>query len=194
LIGVYVRVSTSGQKSYSQRVEIQRWLDAHGYTSEAVQWFEDIQTGKTMARPALQALQKAVFDGSVKTVVVWKLDRLARNFREGVEVVCDWCQKGIRVVSVTQQIDLDGTVGRMVAGVLFAIAEIELQHIQERQAIGIAVAKKKGIYTGRALGTTKAKPERARALRKQGLTYKEIAVFLNVSERTIYNYVVHKVV
>ena len=96
-----------------------------------------------MARPALHALQKAIFDGTVKTVVVWKLDRLARNFREGVEVVCDWCQKGIRVMSVTQQIDLSGTVGRMVAGVLFAIAEIELQHIRERQAIGITVAKKK---------------------------------------------------
>jgi DNA invertase Pin-like site-specific DNA recombinase len=49
---------TSGQKSYSQRVEIQRWLDAHGHTPEAVKWFEDIQTGKTMARPALQELQK----------------------------------------------------------------------------------------------------------------------------------------
>ena len=57
------------------------------------------------------------------------------------------------MVSVTQQIDLSRTVGRMVAGVLFAIAEIELQHIRERQAIGIAVAKKKGVYTGRVLGT-----------------------------------------
>jgi DNA invertase Pin-like site-specific DNA recombinase len=105
-----------------------------------------------------------------------------------VEVVCDWCQKGIRVVSITQQIDLSGTVGRMVAGVLFAIAEIELQHIRERQAVGIAIAKKKGIYIGRMLGTTKAKPERARALKKQGLTYKEIATALNISERTVYNY------
>jgi DNA invertase Pin-like site-specific DNA recombinase len=74
----------------------------------------------------------------------------------------------------------------MVAGVLFAIAEIELQHIRERQAIGIAVAKKKGVYTGRMPGTTKAKPERASALKKRGLTYKEIALALNVSERTVY--------
>ena len=188
MIGVYVRVSTLGQKSYSQRVEIQRWLDAHGHPAKAVQWFEDIQTGKSMARPALQELQKGIFDGNIKTVVVWKLDRLARNFREGVEVVCDWCQKGIRVVSVTQQIDLSGTVGRMVAGVLFAIAEIELQHIRERQAIGIAVAKKKGVYTGRRAGTTKAAPSRARTLRKQGLTIGEIAQALGVKERTVYNY------
>jgi len=141
-----------------------------------------------MARPSLHALQKGIFDGTIKTVVVWKLDRLARYFREGVEVVCDWRQKGIRVVSVTQQIDLSGTVGRMVAGVLFAIAEIELQHIRERQAIGIAVAKKKGIYTGRKFGKTKAPPARARALRKQGLTVSEIAQALGVEERTVFNY------
>ena len=57
--------------------------------------------------------------------------------------MCDWHQKGICVVSVTQQIDLSGKVGRMVAGVLFAIAEMDWQQVRERQAIGIAVAKKK---------------------------------------------------
>jgi len=188
LIGAYVRVSTSGQKSYSQRQEIQRWLDAHGHDEKSVKWFEDIQTGKTIKRPAMQELQKSIFNGDVKTVVVYKLDRLARNFREGVEVVCDWCQKDIRVVSVTQQIDLGGTVGRMVAGVLFAIAEIELQHIRERQAAGIAVAKNKGIYTGRALGTTKANPERAKELKDQGFKNKEIAQALNISRSTVFNY------
>jgi DNA invertase Pin-like site-specific DNA recombinase len=49
----------------------------------------------------------------------------------------------VRVVSVTQQIDLSGTVGHLVAGVLFAIAEIELQNTKERQAAGIAAAKKR---------------------------------------------------
>jgi len=187
LIGVYVRVSTSGQKSYSQREEIQRWLDAHGHDEKSVQWFEDIQTGKTIARPAMQALQKAIFDGVVKTVVVYKLDRLARNFREGVDVVCDWCQQDIRVVSVTQQIDLSGTVGRMVAGVLFAIAEIELQHIRERQAAGIAAAKDKGVYQGRQKGTYKASPARARALKAKGMKPGEIMKALGIKSRTTLN-------
>jgi DNA invertase Pin-like site-specific DNA recombinase len=47
---------------------------------------------------------------------------------------------------VTQQIDLSCTVGHLVAGVLFAIAEIELQHTREHQAAGITAARKRGVY------------------------------------------------
>ena len=62
------------------------------------------------------------------------------------------------------------------------------QHIKERQAAGIAVAKAKGIYTGRKKNTTKAKPERAKTLKEQGLTHAEIAQALNVTIRTVGNY------
>lgn len=61
---------------------------------------------------------------------------------------------------------------------------MEWQHTRERQAAGIALAKKRGIYTGRQKGTTKAAPARARALRQQGLTVLEIAKALGVKERT----------
>jgi DNA invertase Pin-like site-specific DNA recombinase len=125
---------------------------------------------------------------TLKTIVVWKLDRLARSMKEGINVLSSLCEAGVRVVSVTQQIDLSGTVGQMVAGVLFGIAQIEHQHIKERQAAGIAVAKEKGIYIGRKAGTTKAKPERAKELKAQGLKNKEIAQALNVTIRTVGNY------
>ena len=57
---------------------------------------------------------------------------------------------------MTQQIDLSGVVGRMVASVMFGLAEIELEYRRERQAAGIQVAKKAGVYRGRQKGTTKA--------------------------------------
>ena len=133
-------------------------------------------------------MQDAIFAGEIDTVVVWKLDRLARNLKEGVNVLADWCQRGVRVISITQQVDLSGSVGNLIASLLFGIAEIELQHSKERQAIGIALAKKRGVYTGRRLGTTKATPARARALRKQKLTIPEIAQALGVKQRTVYNY------
>ena len=119
---------------------------------------------------------------------MWKLDRLARNLKEGVNVLADWCQRGVRVIAITQQIDLSGPVGHLIASLLFGIAEIELQHVKERQAIGIALAKKNGVYTGRKFGTTKAKPSRARTLKKQGLTIAEIAKALGVKQRTVYHY------
>lgn len=101
--------------------------------------------------------------------------------------MADWCQRGIRVVSITQQVDLSGPVGQLIAGVLFGITRIEHQHIRERQAIGIATAKKMGVYTGRQKGTTKAQPC-GRPLRRQRLTVPEIAQALGVKERSVFNY------
>jgi DNA invertase Pin-like site-specific DNA recombinase len=105
-----------------------------------------------------------------------------------VNVLADWCQRDVRVVSITQQIDLSGTVGHLIASLLFGIAEMEYQHIKERQAAGIAVARGKGVYKGRKKGATKAKPERARELKAKGLNAQEIANALHVSERTVFRY------
>ncbi len=53
--------------------------------------------------------------------------------KEGVNVLADWCQRGVRVIAVTQQIDLSGPVGNLIASLLFGIAEIELHHAKERR-------------------------------------------------------------
>jgi len=188
MISIYIRVSSHSQKGDSQKAAITQWLQSHNHDVNDVRWYEDTETGKTMNRENFQALQEDIFRGEIKTVIVWKLDRLARSLQEGVNVVADWCQRDVRIVSIIQQIDLSGTVGHLIASLLFGIAEIELQHTRERQAAGIVVAKKRGIYKGRLKGATKAKPERARELHAKGLNTKEIANALSVSERTVFRY------
>ena len=188
MIACYCRVSSRRQRTDSQKAEITRWLTSHGIELSTVQWFEDIETGMTTRRPAFERMQRTIFDRAVNTVVVWKLDRLSRRQHEGITLLADWCERDVRVVVVTQQIDLRGALGRMVASVLFGLAEIEMEYRQERQAAGIAVAKKRGVYRGRQKGTTKARPRRARILRRQGLTIPEIANALQVSERTVFRY------
>src|SRR6516165_8302630 len=159
-MAVYIRVSSpKGQKTDSQRVELEAWLKRQRV--KGARWFEDRESATTLQRDAFQKLQVAIFAGEIDTVVVWKLDRLARSLREGVNVLADWCQRGVRVIAVTQQIDLGGPLGQMIASLLFGIAEIELHHTRERQAAGIALAKKRGIYIGWQPGTTKAAPARA---------------------------------
>lgn len=187
-IAAYCRVSSRQQRNDSQRAEIARWLSANGMKPKTVQWFEDVETGSTLRRPAFDQLQTAIFAGSVKTVVLWKLDRLSRRQRDGVNVLADWAERGIRVVSITQQIDLSGPVGRMVAALMFGLAEIETEYRRERQFAGIRLAKERGRYTGRQAGTTKAMPQRAKQLRDRGLTIPEIASALDVSERTAFRY------
>ena len=99
------------------RREIQRWLDGNGVDAASVRWFIDKSTGDNLDRPEFERLQAAVFLGEVKTVVVWKLDRLSRNLRDGINTLADWCDRGLRVVSVTQQIDFNGAVGNHLVGI-----------------------------------------------------------------------------
>jgi DNA invertase Pin-like site-specific DNA recombinase len=103
-------------------------------------------------------------------------------------VLADWAERGLKIVVVTQQIELSGAVGRMIAALLLGLAEIELEYRAERQAAGIDLAKKKGVYKGRKAGTTKAKPDRARELRDRGLRNDEIAEALDVNKRTVLRY------
>ena len=111
-----------------------------------------------------------------------------RRLRDGVNLLADWCERGLKIVVVTQQIELNGPVGRMIAAVMLGLAEIELEYRRERQAAGIQVARKKGSYKGRKKGTTKSKPDRAKELRDKGLTVAEIGQALGVSERTAFRY------
>jgi DNA invertase Pin-like site-specific DNA recombinase len=192
VIACCCRVSSARQKADSQRPEIGRWLLGNGSDPSLVEWFEDKETGQTFKRPEFDRLQKAIFAGTIKTVVVWKLDRLSRRQRDGVGLLADWCERGVRVVAMTQQIDLSGAVGRMVASVLFGLAEIESEYRCERQAAGIVVAKERGVYRGRRLGTTKAAPRRAQELRGRGFTVEEIATALGISRRTALRYLAAK--
>lgn len=188
-IAAYVRVSSKDQKTDGQRDVIARWLQGNGIDPGSVAWYVDVESGRAMTRPALDRLRADTFAGAVRTVVVFKLDRLARRLREGLELLCDWCEQGVRVVSVTEQVDVSGAFGRMVAAVMLGLAEIEWEYRRERQAAGIAAARRSGVYRGRRPGTTtKARPERAVELRARGLRAAEIAAALGVSERTVFRY------
>jgi len=187
-IAAYCRVSSRRQKADSQVSEIKKWLDANGYDESQVVWYIDHETGKTLQRREFERLQREIFGGKIGTVIVWKLDRLSRRLRDGVNVLADWCERGLKIVVITQQIELNGAVGRMIAALLLGLAEIELEYRQERQAAGIEVAKRRCIYKGRQEGTTKASPGRARLLRAKGLTVAEIATALGTNKRTVQRY------
>lgn len=183
---VYIRVSTYDQNLDVQRGELSRWLERSGITD--VVWFEDQESGKDLNRPDFQRLQRAVIRREVDTVVVWKLDRLSRSLKDGVNLISDWLERGVRIVSVTQAIDMAGAAGRMFAAILFAVAEMERELLRERQAAGIAAAKARGVYTGRPRGATKAKPEEARRLKDLGLKPEQIATALGISRSTVRRY------
>jgi len=190
-IAAYIRVSTYDQRTGSQREEISRCLKNHGIDPESIRWFEDKETGQTLNRPGFFHMRKAIFAGEIKTVIVWKLDRLSRKMLDGIATLRFWLNMGVRIISVTQEIDLSGITGQMVAVVLFGVAEMEMQNNKERQAAGIALAKKRGVYRGRKKGTTKLDPEEVHNLRKT-LSVGQIAKLKDVTPRTVYSALARK--
>lgn len=190
MIGIYIRVSCVGQNVAGQKREINRWLKGHAIDESEVRWYVDKATGANLDRPEFERLQVDIFNGDIETVVVWKLDRLSRSLRDGINVLADWCDSGLRVVSVTQQIDFNGAVGKMLAAVLLGVAEMEQETRRERQAAGIAAAKERGVYKGRKAGATKrgVNPKRAEKLRGKGLTYGEISQAMGVSVSSVRRY------
>ena len=184
-VAAYVRVSTAGQNLASQKKEIQKYLDSKGLEAT---FYIDKKTGDNLNRPAFKRLQKDVFAGSIKTIIVYKLDRISRSLKDGITTLIEWIESNIAVVSVTQQLDFRGATGRLVASVLFAVAEMEQETRRERQAAGIANAKEQNKYKGGSPGYRKGKPYRAVRLREKGNTIKEIAQSMGVSTMTVSRY------
>jgi DNA invertase Pin-like site-specific DNA recombinase len=185
-IAAYIRVSTYDQRTGSQREEISRWLKNHGIDPQKIQWFEDKETGSKMDRPAFFEMRRIIFAGEIKTLIVWKLDRLSRDMLDGIATLRCFLNQGVGIISVTQQLDLSGIVGQMCATLLFGVAEMELQNNKERQAAGIALAKKRGVCKGRKKGTTKLDPEEISRLRET-LKPRQIAKLMEVAPKTVYN-------
>ncbi len=180
---VYIRVSTLDQEKgiESQEHALREYLAGHGITDAL--WFRDRLSGKDTKRPAFQKLQEAIFSGQVKTVVVWKLDRLSRSLRDGINVLTSWIDNKVRVVSITQQIDLDGAVGRMLAGILFALAEMERENLRENTKRGMAKARERGATFGKR---ARLHAKDIVRLRQQGLSMSDIAAHLKCTRQTLY--------
>lgn len=199
----YVRCSTAGQNEASQRREIERWLKGNGIKD--VTWFvdakTDAKTGDNLDRPAFERLQTAVFNGEVKTIVCYKIDRISRSLQDGINTLCNWLRVKIRVVSVTQQLDFAGATGQLIASVLFAVAQMEQETRRERQRAGIDAIKndpkrceeRKLKYAGRrpkayANKNNNAPAEALRLRKENKLTDAQIARQLKVSRATVQRY------
>lgn len=149
MAAIYCRVSTFDQEKglKSQEKALKDYCRYHGLNE--VIWYKDKLSGATTKRPAFEKLQRDIFSGKVGTVVCWKLDRLSRSTKDGINLLCDWIAKDIRVIAVTQQLDFSGAVGQMVASVLFAVAQMERENLRENTKRGIAAARAKGVRLGK---------------------------------------------
>jgi DNA invertase Pin-like site-specific DNA recombinase len=174
----YVRVSTLDQSTVRQ-------LD--GVALDRV--FEDKASGKDVDRPQLEAMIGFVRDGD--TVLVHSMDRLARNLEDLRRLVRRLSDKKVRVEFVKEQLAFtgeDSAMANLLLNMMGAFAEFERELIRERQREGIALAKQRGVYRGRArsLGAVQIAELIDRA--GNGVPKTELAKEYGVSRETVYAY------
>lgn len=105
-------------------------------------------SGGNMNRPALQVLLRAVREGKIDVVVVYKMDRISRSLADFMELTKLFEQHKVSVVSVTQKFDTSTSMGRMMLNMLMTFAQFEREMTSDRIRDKMAATRKKGMWTG----------------------------------------------
>jgi DNA invertase Pin-like site-specific DNA recombinase len=178
LVG-YARVSTLDQKPTLQ-IDA---LKAAGCT----RIFTEKASGAQRERPELSAALDYIRQGD--TLVVWKLDRLARSMRQLIETVEDLQSRGIELRSLTESIDTATPGGRLVFHIFGALAEFERAVIRERTSAGLQAARERGKKGGRprTLGPKDLAAAKA-MLADPAIRVEDVAARLKVSPATLYRH------
>lgn len=138
----YARVSTKGQARDGNSLEDQ---ESKLREAGAEVIYSDSFTGKKMDRPEFDKLKAALFEGD--TLIVTKLDRIARSATQGSELVQELISRGVKVHVLNMGFMDNSPTGKLIMNVMFAFAEFERDMIIQRTSEGKEVARAKEGYT-----------------------------------------------
>jgi len=176
----YARVSTPEQKLDLQLQALKK--------AGCARIFREKLPGAGRQRPELQRMLRQVREGD--TVVVWKLDRLARSTRDLLETIEAIRQAGGKFLSISEPwADTTTHAGKMIMTVFAGIAEFERDLIRERTAAGRVAARHRGVRFGRPRKLNPDQAALAKKLVAEGKMVSEIARAFNVHAATIYRLV-----
>src|SRR5215208_6957597 len=150
--------------------------------------FEEKESGRAgTKRPAFEAA--LAYLRPEDQLVVWKVDRLGRSLRETVNTAHDLQQQGVKVLSLTENVDTETATGRLMFNFLGTIAEYFLDLNRERTMEGLKAALARGRKGGRRKKLSDADEAVARAmLNDPTIPVSTIAQRLWVSRATFYTY------
>ncbi len=175
LIG-YARVSSVGQSLAVQRERLQ----------QCDKIFEEQRSGATGKRPRLLACLDYVREGD--TLVVTRLDRLARSTLHLCQIAEELQRKGVQLQVLDQQLNTSDATGRLLFHMLGAIAQFETELRAERQREGIEHAQARGVVFGRRKILTAPQIAELQERRQQGWTISALMTAYRISKATVYRY------
>jgi DNA invertase Pin-like site-specific DNA recombinase len=193
---IYLRVSKGhGQDVESQKPDLERWKKTLP-KNDTVTWYTDKMTGKVMDRPAFNELMADVKRGKVKTIVVWRLDRLGRTAAGLTALFDDLKAAKVNLISIKDGLDLSTNAGTLMANVLASVAQYETEVRRERITAGLAVAKANGKRLGRKpsadgkgprIKVTAEQETIVKRLKSEGQGVSAIARTTGLSRPTVYS-------
>ncbi|MCR5208190.1 MAG: recombinase family protein [Eubacterium sp.] len=184
MIHGYIRVSTQNQGRYGNSQEAQ--MHALEQAGMKMCWVEEF-TGTTKNRPVLDELLSMIGKGD--TLVVTKLDRLARSTIDGIEIVEELLEKGVTVNVLNMGVMDDTPTGKLIRNIFFSFAQFERDMIIERTREGKEIARQKeGWHEGRpkkTISITRVK-ELLRRQQNGEITVSDCCEALNISKSKWY--------
>ncbi len=175
LIG-YARVSSVGQNLAVQLDKL--------HACDKI--FEEKKSAASGTRPRLEACLEYVREGD--TLVVTRLDRLARSTLHLGQIAEALQRKGVNLRVIDQHIDTSDATGRLLFNMLGAIAQFETEIRAERQADGIQKAKDRGVQFGAKPKLTDEQIVELRQRRQNGVLIRELMQDYRISKATLYRY------
>ena len=172
----YARVSSTGQ---SLAVQLQKLADCDPI-------YQEKRSGTTDTRSQLAACLSYLRNGD--TLVVTKLDRLARSTLHLCQIADALQKKGVALCVLDQAIDTGDATGRLLFNMLGAIAQFETEIRAERQADGIANARARGVAFGRRPALTAPQIDELRTRRRQGALIKTLMEDYGLGKTAVYRY------
>lgn len=173
----YARVSTDDQSLNLQ-------MDALTAAGCEGRIFTDKLSGKTRKRPGLEDLLARV--GRDDTLVVWRLDRVGRNFRDLIDIADELRERGANLISLSEGIDTSSSVGEVIYRLMIVFADFERKVIVERTNAGLAAAKARGVRLGRRRKLSATKVAELRRAVADGLPKAEAARQYGIGRTTLY--------
>lgn len=177
----YARVSTGEQNLDRQVAQLK--------AEKVFTYFTDKRSGGSRERPGLEEAMRYVRAGD--QLIFTSMDRCARSLIDLHSIVEELVNRGISVkfIKEGQTYSKDSTpVAKLMLGLLGAVAEFERSIIRERQAEGIARAKERGVYKGRAKVLNEDQVTQAKQWVELGIPKAEIARRLGIGRTSLYKY------
>lgn len=177
----YARVSSKGQAKDGNSIEAQTdALTAAG----AAEVYTDVYTGTTTDRPELDRLLQELRPGD--TLVVTKLDRIARSVQQGIALIDDLAEKGVRIHVLNMGVMDNSPTGKLIRNVMLSFAEFERDMIMQRTREGKEIARTKAGYReGRPKKYSQAQMDHAMSLLDCGNSYTQVERMTGISKPTL---------